>query len=193
MPAFREVVIKIFTFILLMMSMMAIAQETKNEAVFVTNLGEIVIQLDNDAAPNTVKNFKSYIEAGFYDGTIFHRTIPGFMIQGGGFAEDLIRKETQAPIENEADNGLLNEVGTIAMARTGDPHSATSQFFINVNNNIPLNFTSETPRGWGYAVFGKVTEGLEIVISISQLATKPEKGHANVPVETVTIEKAFLR
>ena len=157
-----------------------------------TSFGEMKALLYDDT-PLHKQNFIKLAQEGFYDGTTFHRIIEGFMIQGGGFAEDLVRKETQAPIENEADNGLLNEVGTIAMARTGDPHSATSQFFINVNNNIPLNFQAKNPRGWGYAVFGKVTEGLEIVISISQSATKPEKGHANVPIETVIIEKAFLR
>ena len=193
MPAFRQTIIKLSIFITFLMSMTINAEEGKNEVVFSTNLGEIVIQLNAEAAPNTVANFKQYVESGFYDGTIFHRTIPGFMIQGGGFAADLARKQTQAPIQNEADNGLLNEVGTIAMARTGDPHSATSQFFINVNNNVPLNFQSQTPRGWGYAVFGKVTEGMEIVMQISLSKTKPMQGHQNVPIDTVTINKAYLR
>ena len=193
MPAFRQTIIKLSIFITFLMSMTINAEEVKNEVVFSTNLGEIVIQLNAEAAPNTVANFKQYVESGFYDGTIFHRTIPGFMIQGGGFAADLARKQTQAPIQNEADNGLLNEVGTIAMARTGDPHSATSQFFINVNNNVPLNFQSQTPRGWGYAVFGKVTEGMEIVMQISLSKTKSMQRHQNVPIDTVTINKVYLR
>ena len=175
------------------MTSIALGSETKNEAVLETNKGTIVIALNEKAAPISVANFKAYINAGFYDGTVFHRTIPGFMIQGGGFTADLKRKPTQAPIQNEADNGLLNAVGTIAMARTGDPQSATSQFFINVNDNVPLNFTKKSRRGWGYAVFGKVTEGLEIVLGISNQETQAKQGHANFPIDTVIIGKAFLR
>ena len=138
-------------------------------------------------------NFKQYVADGFYDGTIFHRTIPRFMIQGGGFDADLTRKSVNAPIQNEASNGLKNTVGTISMARTSDPHSATSQFFINVNDNRSLDYRDSSFRGWGYAVFGQVTKGLDIVQAISRQKTKVKGGHQNVPVDAIVIEKAILR
>lgn len=136
-----------------------------------TNMGDITVRLDAGKAPNTVANFLEYVEADFYDGTIFHRVIDGFMIQGGGYTEDFQQRTTREPIENEADNGLKNDTGTIAMARTQDPHSATAQFFINVSDNEFLNYTSPDMRGWGYAVFGEVTAGMEVVESIKQVPT----------------------
>jgi len=155
-----------------------------------TNQGDIVITLDAEKAPKTVENFLGYVKSGFYNGTIFHRVIDGFMIQGGGFEAGLKQKPTQAPIENEADNGLKNDKYTVAMARTSDPHSATAQFFINVANNDFLNFTAPTPNGWGYAVFGKVTEGTDIVDKIKGVKTGNSGFHQNVPTEDVVIEKA---
>ena len=138
------------------------AQEKKHVEIK-TNLGNIELELDAEKAPKTVENFLKYVKTGFYDGTIFHRVISGFMIQGGGFEPNMNQKETLDPIENEADNGLSNLVGTIAMARTNDPHSATAQFFINTADNLFLNHTEKNSRGWGYAVFGKVSRGLEVV------------------------------
>ncbi|OZI18302.1 peptidylprolyl isomerase [Bordetella genomosp. 7] len=155
-----------------------------------TNQGEIVITLDAEKAPKTVENFLGYVNSGFYNGTVFHRVIDGFMIQGGGFESGLKQKPTQAPIENEADNGLKNEKYTLAMARTSDPHSATAQFFINVADNDFLNFTAPTPNGWGYAVFGKVTEGTDVVDKIKGVKTGNSGFHQNVPTEDVIIEKA---
>lgn len=160
-----------------------------------TNRGPIVIELYPDKAPQTVENFLAYVEAGFYDGTIFHRVIPGFMIQGGGFAEDLDRKGTREPIQNESKNGVSNERGTIAMARTSNPHSATSQFFINLVDNSSGLDAGETgdPDGWGYAVFGKVVKGMEVVDEISKVKTAPQGAHQNVPVEPVIIEEVEKR
>ncbi|MBO9354592.1 peptidyl-prolyl cis-trans isomerase [Bordetella petrii] len=155
-----------------------------------TNQGDIVITLDAEKAPKTVENFLSYVKSGFYDGTVFHRVIDGFMIQGGGFEPGLKQKPTQAPIENEANNGLKNDKYTLAMARTSDPHSATAQFFINVADNDFLNFTAPTPNGWGYAVFGKVTDGTDVVDKIKGVKTGNSGFHQNVPVEDVVIEKA---
>ncbi|MBO1114309.1 peptidylprolyl isomerase [Bordetella petrii] len=157
-----------------------------------TNQGAIVITLDAEKAPKTVENFLSYVKSGFYDGTIFHRVIDGFMIQGGGFEPGLKQKPTQAPIENEANNGLKNDKYTVAMARTSDPHSATAQFFINVADNDFLNFTAPTPNGWGYAVFGKITEGTDVVDKIKGVKTGNSGFHQNVPVEDVIIEKAEI-
>ena len=157
-----------------------------------TNQGAIVITLDAEKAPKTVENFLSYVKSGFYDGTIFHRVIDGFMIQGGGFEPGLKQKPTQAPIENEANNGLKNDKYTLAMARTSDPHSATAQFFINVADNDFLNFTSPTPNGWGYAVFGKVVEGTEVVEQIKGVKTGTKGFHQDVPVQDVVIEKATV-
>lgn len=157
-----------------------------------TSHGNIVIELDEAKAPETVKNFLAYVNDGFYDGTIFHRVIPNFMIQGGGFTPDMAQKNTQAAIQNEADNGLSNDRGTIAMARTNDPHSATAQFFINHNDNTFLNHTSPTAQGWGYCVFGKVSDGMEAVDAIAAVSTGNAGGHADVPVETVSINKATV-
>lgn len=154
---------------------------------FETTMGNIVIELNEEKAPKTVKNFLDYVKSGHYDGTIFHRVIDGFMIQGGGMDANMNEKPTQAPIENEADNGLKNDVGTIAMARTSDPHSATGQFFINVKNNDFLNFSSKTPQGWGYAVFGKVVEGMDVVNKIKGVATGRYGMHADVPTTPVVI------
>ena len=153
-----------------------------------TNHGTIVLELDAAKAPNTVANFLQYAKDGFYDGTIFHRVINGFMIQGGGMEPGMAEKQTGAPIQNEANNGLLNARGTVAMARTPDPHSATAQFFINVADNDFLNFRAETPDGWGYCVFGKVTEGMDVVDKIKGIETGNKGYHQDVPVEDVVIE-----
>jgi cyclophilin family peptidyl-prolyl cis-trans isomerase len=155
-----------------------------------TSMGPIVIQLDKEKAPVTTENFAKYVDSGHYDGTIFHRVIDGFMIQGGGFDKDMRQKPTQAPIKNEAANGLKNDKYTLAMARTGDPNSATAQFFINVKDNDFLNYSSPTPQGWGYAVFGKVVEGQATVDQIAKVATGNRGMHQNVPNEPVVIEKA---
>jgi peptidyl-prolyl cis-trans isomerase B (cyclophilin B) len=149
------------------------------------------IELYPDKAPDTVSNFLAYVDEGYYDGTIFHRVISNFMIQGGGFTADMREKETRDPVKNEADNGLGNERGAIAMARTSDPHSATSQFFINtVETNDFLNHRAKTAQGWGYCVFGKVTEGYEVLDKIRQVATGTSRGHQDVPVAAVTIVAA---
>ena len=155
-----------------------------------TSMGPIVIELDQAKAPVTVENFLKYVDAGHYDGTIFHRVIDGFMVQGGGFSKDMQQKPTQAPIKNESTNGLKNDNYTVAMARTGVRDSATSQFFINVKNNDFLNFSGDNPQGWGYAVFGKVVEGQDIVDKIKKVATGNKGGHQNVPTTPVVIEKA---
>lgn len=157
-----------------------------------TNHGEITLELFEDKAPETCANFKRYLESGFFDGTIFHRVIRGFMIQGGGFTEDMQQKKAGAPIKNEADNGISNAIGTIAMARTPDPHSASCQFFINVANNTFLDFKSATPNGWGYCVFGKVVDGLDVVKSIEGVKTGSHGGHQDVPADAVIIEKAEI-
>ncbi|WP_116364268.1 peptidylprolyl isomerase [Parahaliea mediterranea] len=153
-----------------------------------TTFGPITLDLDAEKAPKTVENFLSYARDGHYDGTIFHRVIDNFMIQGGGFDTDMNQKSTQAPIENEADNGLKNDFGTIAMARTMDPHSATAQFFINVKDNDFLNHSGKNMQGWGYCVFGKVTEGAEVLDKIRAVATTSKNGHQDVPAEPVIIE-----
>ncbi|MBF0112246.1 MAG: peptidyl-prolyl cis-trans isomerase [Desulfamplus sp.] len=155
-----------------------------------TSMGEIVMELDAEKAPKTVENFISYVKDGHYDGTIFHRVINGFMIQCGGMTADMKEKPTREPIPNEADNGLKNDAYTVAMARTMDPHSATSQFFINVKKNDFLNFSSKSPQGWGYTVFGKVVTGQGVVNKIKQVATGSRGGHDDVPIEPVTIIKA---
>ncbi|UFR06305.1 peptidyl-prolyl cis-trans isomerase [Streptomyces sp. Go40/10] len=157
-----------------------------------TNFGQIVLELNDAEAPKTVENFLSYVRSGHYDGTIFHRVINNFMIQGGGFTPDMDQKRTQAPIQNEADNGLKNDNYTVAMARTNDPHSATAQFFINVSDNAFLNYSAKTPTGWGYAVFGKVVEGKDVVDSIKAVKTGSRMGHQDVPTETVVIESATV-
>jgi len=157
-----------------------------------TNFGNIDIQLDFEKAPVTAKNFEEYVKSGFYDGVIFHRVINGFMIQGGGFEPGMKEKRTNESIKNEANNGLSNMTGTIAMARTMDPHSASAQFFINVSDNTFLDHTAETMEGWGYAVFGKVTEGMDVVDQIKKVATTMAMGHQDVPAEDVIIEKAEI-
>lgn len=155
-----------------------------------TNFGRIVLELDEVNAPKTSANFVSYVKSGHYNGTIFHRVIPNFMIQGGGFEANMNQKSTKAPIENEANNGLKNDVGTIAMARTQDPHSASAQFFINTKKNDFLNHSSKTVQGWGYAVFGKVVEGMDVVTTIEKVRTGNKGYHGDVPVEPVVIETA---
>ncbi len=155
-----------------------------------TNFGTIRVALDFDKAPVSARNFRDYVEQGFYDGLLFHRVIDNFMIQGGGFSSGLRGKRGGAPIRNEADNGLKNLAGTIAMARTSEPHSATSQFFINVADNSFLDHRDQTPDGWGYAVFGKVVEGMDVVDRIKGGATKAMAGHRDVPVEEVLIQSA---
>lgn len=169
--------------------------EKKGDFVMVkleTNMGNIVLELDSEKAPKTTENFIAYVKDGFYDGTIFHRVIEGFMIQGGGFDDQMNQKSTKDPVENEADNGLKNENYTVAMARTQDPHSATAQFFINVKDNDFLNHTAPTTRGWGYAVFGKVVEGTEVVDAIKAVKTGNVGFHQDVPLEPVIIIKATV-
>jgi peptidyl-prolyl cis-trans isomerase B (cyclophilin B) len=157
-----------------------------------TSKGVIVMELDPQAAPKTVENILQYVKDGFYDGTIFHRVIKNFMVQGGGFTKDMQEKKTRPPITNEADNGLKNDLGTVAMARTPDPHSASAQFFINTKKNDFLNFTSKDPQGWGYCVFGKVVEGLDVVKSIESVATTSQGMFQDVPVTPVEITKATI-
>jgi peptidyl-prolyl cis-trans isomerase B (cyclophilin B) len=155
-------------------------------------MGDIILALDAQKAPKTVENFLSYVKSGHYNGTIFHRVIDGFMIQGGGMTAEMKEKSTGAPIQNEADNGLTNDAYTVAMARTMDPHSASAQFFINVKNNAFLNHKSKTPDGWGYAVFGKVSKGHGVINKIKCVATGRKGMHDDVPVESVTIIKAEI-
>jgi len=155
-----------------------------------TNHGDIIISLYADKAPKTVANFKQYVEDGFYSGTIFHRVIKNFMIQGGGMEPGMKEKTSRANIENEANNGVANDIGTIAMARTPDPHSASSQFFINIGKNAFLNFKDETADGWGYCAFGKVTDGMDVVNKIANTSTGSQNGHSDVPTEDVIIESA---
>ena len=155
-----------------------------------TNFGEITLELDAEKAPITVANFLQYVENGFFNNTIFHRVIDGFMIQGGGFKPGMSQKPTKENIKNEADNGLKNEKYSIAMARTSAPHSASSQFFINIADNDFLNFSSPTAQGWGYCVFGKVSTGTEVIDKIRQVKTGSKSGHQDVPVEDVIIERA---
>ena len=162
------------------------------QVLMTTTVGPITLELDADNAPKTVDNFLSYVADGSYDETIFHRVIDNFMIQGGGFNSDMEQKETNAPIENEANNGLKNNRGTIAMARTQDPHSATAQFFINVQDNDFLNHTGENIQGWGYAVFGKVTDGEDVLDKIRCVQTGGQAGHQDVPVEPIIIESITL-
>lgn len=157
-----------------------------------TSMGDIKIELDFEKAPKTAENFKEYVEKGYFDGLIFHRVINGFMVQGGGFEPGMVQRESGTPIQNEANNGLKNEKYTVAMARTMDPHSATAQFFINVADNSFLDFKSETADGWGYAVFGAVTEGQDIVDRIKTVPTTFRSGHQDVPTEDVVIEKAVM-
>lgn len=188
---------KKFTFLLLLIICMIIippawADGQDPQVIMQTSLGTITLTLNSGKAPKTVANFLAYVENGFYDDTIFHRVIKGFMIQGGGFTGEMQRKSTNPPINNEADNGLPNQVGTIAMARTSYPHSATSQFFINTADNAPLNHRAKSPDGWGYCVFGRVTEGMDVVRAIEQVQTGMRAGHRDVPVKPVVITSVRL-
>jgi peptidyl-prolyl cis-trans isomerase B (cyclophilin B) len=157
-----------------------------------TNFGVITLELDDAKAPATVANFRQYVADKHFDNTVFHRVIDGFMIQGGGFEPGMKQKPTRAPVKNEADNGLKNDAYTVAMARTSNPHSATAQFFINVANNDFLNHTAPTPQGWGYCVFGRVTEGQDVVDRIKKVRTGSRAGHQDVPNDDVIIERAEL-
>ena len=157
-----------------------------------TSMGNITLTLNDELAPKSTANFLNYVRSGHYDGTIFHRVIANFMVQGGGMTAGMKQKPTQAPIDNEADNGLPNSRGSVAMARTSDPHSATSQFFINVVDNAFLNFSAPTPQGWGYAVFGEVTEGMDVVDAIRQVKTGSSGFHQDVPKEDVTLLSATI-
>lgn len=157
-----------------------------------TNMGVITLELDAEKAPLSTANFLEYVKSGHYNNTVFHRVIDGFMVQGGGFEPGMKQKPTQATIKNEANNGLTNNAYTVAMARTSDPHSASAQFFINVKDNTFLNFSSESSQGWGYAVFGKVTEGKDVVDAIKKVKTGNKGMHQDVPVEDVIIEKAEI-
>ena len=157
-----------------------------------TNFGDITIELNYEKAPITAANFEQYVRDGFYDGVIFHRVIDGFMVQGGGFDVSMDQKETRANIENEADNGLTNDEGTLAMARTMDPHSASAQFFINVGDNAFLNHSGKNSQGWGYAVFGKVVDGMDVVDTIKKVSTTSKSGHQDVPADPVVIDSATM-
>lgn len=168
------------------------AEQTNPRVLLSTSSGDITLELDATKAPATTQNFLGYVESSFFDGTIFHRVIPGFMIQGGGFTSDMQQKPTNRPISNEAANGLKNNRGTVAMARTSDPQSATCQFFINLVDNGFLNHTAPNPNGWGYAVFGKVVEGMDAVDAIAQVRTGRSGPHSDVPMEPVVIERATL-
>ncbi|MGL4185986.1 MAG: peptidylprolyl isomerase [Thiotrichaceae bacterium] len=166
---------------------------TNPKILIETSKGNITAELDAKAAPKTVENILAYVNDGFYTDTVFHRVIPGFMIQGGGMTADMKDKtDKRPPVQNEADNGLKNDRGTLAMARTMDPHSASSQFFINVNNNDFLNFRSKTPQGWGYTVFGKVTDGMDVVDAIVGVKTSNKGMHQDVPVEPIVIKKVSV-
>lgn len=162
------------------------------QVAFDTSMGRIVLELNSDKAPATVENFIQYVQSGHYDGLIFHRVIDNFMIQGGGFDQKMQQRNTRAPIQNEADNGLTNEAGTVAMARTNDPHSASAQFFVNVKNNAFLNHSSKTMQGWGYAVFGRVIEGMDVINQMKTVRTGNSGGHGDVPATPIVIEKAVL-
>jgi peptidyl-prolyl cis-trans isomerase B (cyclophilin B) len=168
------------------------AESTHPRVRLETSHGVIILELDSKSAPKTVENFLSYVNDGLYDGTIFHRVIPGFMIQGGGFTADMKKKPTQSPITNEADNRLRNKRGTVAMARTQDPHSATSQFFINLVDNAFLDYKGKNPNGWGYCVFGRVVEGMDVVETIEGLSTTMRAGHRDVPTSPVVIKQAIV-
>jgi len=161
--------------------------------ILTTNFGDIKVELNHEKAPKTAENFERYVKEGFFDGVIFHRVIDNFMIQGGAFTPGMVdMKKGHDPIENEADNGLKNEAGTLAMARTMDPHSASSQFFVNVKDNEFLNHTGKNAQGWGYCVFGKVVEGMDIINRIKAVKTTSRMGHQDVPVDDVIIEKAVM-
>lgn len=193
-------IIKVLKYVIMLAVFnVALAQEggtmptTMTTVLIKTNKGEITVKLDAEKAPITVKNFLEYVNEGYYSDTLFHRVIPGFMVQGGGFDKDFAQKKTHAPIKNEANNGLKNKRGSLAMARTSDPDSASAQFFINLVDNDFLNFTSATPSGYGYAVFGEVTQGMEVVDAIAKVKTANRNGHQNVPVEDVFIESITVQ
>ena len=169
------------------------AEAAPVQVVMQTSKGTVEIELDAAHAPKTVQNFVEYAKAGFYNGTVFHRVIPGFMAQGGGFTPQMAQKDTRAPIQNEADNGLKNLRGTLAMARTGEPHSATAQFFINLVDNDFLNHSGKNPQGWGYAVFGKVTKGMEVVDSMAQVPTTTVGFFSDVPETPIEITKVEVK
>ncbi len=160
--------------------------------IFETNMGNFSLELNAEKAPNTVANFLSYVNKGHYDGTIFHRVIPNFMIQGGGFEPGMTQKPTDDTIENEANNGLSNKLGSVAMARTNDPHSASSQFFINIKDNNFLDFSGENSQGWGYCVFGEIVEGQDVIDAIKVVKTGNAAGHQDVPLEDVVVTKAYV-
>ena len=162
------------------------------KAILTTSKGSVTLELDEQAAPKTCENFRRYAEEGHYDGTVFHRVIPNFMIQGGGFTADMTQKKTRESIPNEASNGLKNDKGTVAMARTPDPHSASSQFFVNLTDNDFLNFSDESQSGYGYCVFGKVVEGMDTVDAIARVATGTSGPHGDVPLEPVLIESVVV-
>ncbi len=178
--------------LLALLSVPASAADGDPRVLFETSKGNILIELHPDKAPKTVENFLAYVESGYYEGTIFHRVIPGFMAQGGGFTADMQKKKTQPPIANEADNGLRNLRGTLSMARTNDPNSATAQFFLNVVDNAFLDHTAKTMRGWGYAVFATVIEGMEVADAIVAVPTTNHGQMKNVPVSAITIDRASV-
>ena len=185
----KRIILLVFTIFLFTMPH-SVAADLPVQVKLVTQQGDIIIELNTAAAPKTVENFLAYVNTGFYDGTIFHRVIKGFMIQGGGFDASMQRKPTQPPIINEADNGLSNRVGTIAMARTPDPHSASAQFFINVKDNLFLDHRAKNAQGWGYCVFGKVVSGMDVVRAIENVPTTMRAGMRDVPQTPVVIVKA---
>jgi len=187
----------VLAMMLLLTSTLSFAKENKmsdaqTKVQFQTSLGNFVIQVNSEKAPISAKNFLTYVEEGFYDGTIFHRIIPGFMAQGGGFTPDFEQKAVHDPIKNEADNGLKNTRGSVAMARTPDPDSATAQFFVNYKDNKFLDYTSPTPNGWGYAVFGEVVEGMDVVDEMARQPTGNHGMHQDVPKTAIIIEKAVI-
>lgn len=179
-------------FFALLLNLILFSTAVAEQVQISTTLGEIVVELNAQKAPRTVANFLAYVEEGHYDNTIFHRVIKGFMIQGGGLDKDMKNRPTRKPIPNEADNGLTNVTGTIAMARTSDPHSATAQFFINTKDNLFLDHKAKTPQAWGYCVFGQVVSGMDIVRTIEAVNTTNRGGHADVPVEPVMIQTIRL-
>lgn len=186
-------ILSVFLIVLTLSAGATAALSDKPQVIIETTKGTIVLELYPDEAPKTVDNFLRYARWGHYDGTIFHRVIPDFMIQGGGLTPDMKQKLTEMPIKNEADNGLKNDRGTVAMARTQDPHSATNQFFINTKNNKPLDHKSKTHQGWGYTVFGKVIKGMDVVDAISKVKTGTRGSMSNVPVEPVIITKVTVK
>lgn len=188
----KQIVPVVLVAVLLLFNFSAVAADPPPKVKLATSQGDIIIELDASAAPKTVENFLSYVNAGYYDGTIFHRVITGFMIQGGGFDEQMRKKTTRAPIVNEADNKLPNHTGTIAMARTQDPHSASAQFFINVKDNDFLDHRGKSTKGWGYCVFGKVVSGMKVVHAIEKVPTTSRAGMRDVPQTPVIINQATV-